>query len=1328
MTYASTVLADSPDVFFPLKETITSSNHRIRLTYNVGNIGGGYLNTQGPITVDGLTVTFTGYSSQGLDGYSFALLDPAIESTSSQPELAGSGSDGLAGGYFNNSSYSSGSVSWKTCATHNGAVTTQNSLTGAYTGDVVWSLSFTKTATKTYTVTVTKGGTAYATWTGCTAPDTAIMGFFSRTGGVSGQNDVYNVSFSGTPAAGYDWDPAHWNPTYQGSNRVPVILYTGMTMTDSSGHAHNGTYYNSCGLNANGAKNPNNANSTAQFETLSDNQGYGQTTWQAPTYTTWSLEYWLNPNLDSGSGGRALSTSHTDSDHNGFQLAANGSSAKHTLTLGNGSTAVAMQPTGSYANPGFALHIVWTYDGTTVKYYENGSLVTSWTTFTGSITTATYGFAVGRGSYGNDYWKGHISDVAMYPTTLSATQISTHYTAGTTPGATTYNASPSLSAKASLGATTLNRSPNLAATATAGGNVIESVEVAGNDLIANAMPMKGHQQFSGSIVGYSTETGEQAYDNSGPISTSQKTAWFSFVTSSNYGRYPNSLVTTSGSDIDTLLSQWTPTTANTMVSTPNGTLTWNQGNDDSSVSGPPAYYTPQNPTDSSLLFSAAPSTVTYFRVEGKNGAAGRYLLYISDTADASVPSGATNYPRGANLKATATLSPTVTKATTPHLTASMSAKASFGVTVVRTKSTSAALSATATLSGTLTRVKLRSAAMAASATLSSSTLITRHGSAALTSTATFAATASKNSGKVITPALTSTATLSSATTHGQFLSSALSMNSALTLTTLRTLYRSASLSSTATLASPVTKVLNHFASASMNAVASVGVTARDISSYNSAALNSLATLSGSALRTTTDYTSPALSAKASFAAGLSQLHLTPSLTMTALLNAAGTDIPPGDPTVPTDFTAAALLLRFQLQVTIDNTTTGGSGGNAPQTLDGNAVALGEPIGISVNISARLVRLPSPEAPLGIDTIQLNWGGDYFSDNDANAAPWARRRTIPVVTLDLPVPFIVGGKPMLPAWSARFDSSLRITGHEFIPDPDPDKSTPATSDFAGHYRWSVNDLPDPRDYANGYYWLGTPSANDGTQGIEAAAQQWAGNDKSTAATPVWQSVFPFKPSVWPHTWYGVGGNQLTITKAVRFNTQFCEHMWAELGGVAAVPMTMVVVGLIQHFDTDRHVNPIIDTGKAPSASGISWSAAQCAGNAQLSADPTDRAAMFVSHTKMATFTSPTQNANTIYTPYTHDYKPRMYASVINGADSFSGSLSPRGKFLKKGTMHDPGTALQHLVLGRRNGLLGRAHTAHFVCFEIRMWGRALSRDELSAQYDQLSSTWKFHQYY
>lgn len=82
--------------------------------------------------------------------------------------------------------------------------------------------------------------------------------------------------------------------------------------------------------------------------------------------------------------------------------------------------------------PGLIYHVVGTYDGSTARIYVNGQLqATSASRAAAPHYSSTYGLAIGGalGSSGATF-PGSVSDVSIYASALSASQVQKHYTTG----------------------------------------------------------------------------------------------------------------------------------------------------------------------------------------------------------------------------------------------------------------------------------------------------------------------------------------------------------------------------------------------------------------------------------------------------------------------------------------------------------------------------------------------------------------------------------------------------------------------------------------------------------------------------------------------------------------------------------------------------------------------------------------------------------------------------------------------------------------------------------------------------------------------------------
>lgn len=132
---------------------------------------------------------------------------------------------------------------------------------------------------------------------------------------------------------------------------------------------------------------------------------------------------------------------------------------------------------------GTTYHVVGTCDGTNVKLYVNGSLIS--TVACGPLATGTAAMLIGKTGFNSAFTNGVIDEVAIYGTALSATRIAAHYTAGTTSGsAASGTASLSLTASggtsaAGTGSASLSLSASGGAAAPAAGSASLSLSASG---------------------------------------------------------------------------------------------------------------------------------------------------------------------------------------------------------------------------------------------------------------------------------------------------------------------------------------------------------------------------------------------------------------------------------------------------------------------------------------------------------------------------------------------------------------------------------------------------------------------------------------------------------------------------------------------------------------------------------------------------------------------------------------------------------------------------------------------------------------------------------
>jgi hypothetical protein len=353
------------------------------------------------------------------------------------------------------------------------------------------------------------------------------------------------------------------------------------------------------------------------------------------------------------------------------------------------------------------------------------------------------------------------------------------------------------------------------------------------------------------------------------------------------------------------------------------------------------------------------------------------------------------------------------------------------------------------------------------------------------------------------------------------------------------------------------------------------------------------------------------------------------------------------------------------------------------------------------------------------------------------------RAIPGIVITLPEPAISGGLPTLPLNWARFTADATLTQGpsdiHAIPDPNPIwnpdtggwtypppavSATPDTSG-AGDVRWTVDSLPDPAGFPNGWYWLGDPTSQDGTANIAAACRQWPPAVAGTG--PTWNSFFPYKPSVNSHDSSIVGERIVHHPKGVHFNSAYVEHMWADFGGTQSQPFTFIVVATIMSDRSDGYRHRILDAGRNPDDVGFPRIPASPITNRRI-ADNLSYRTLLSSSTDITQMTTKT-GGKLLQHRIAPGHHPRMFAGVFNGSSSELYVRDPFGTYVAVGAV-DPNTGTtphRFLVIGRENGWIGQGHASNLLVFEIRYWHHALTRVDLEAQYKQLSTTHQFDAY-
>jgi len=350
-------------------------------------------------------------------------------------------------------------------------------------------------------------------------------------------------------------------------------------------------------------------------------------------------------------------------------------------------------------------------------------------------------------------------------------------------------------------------------------------------------------------------------------------------------------------------------------------------------------------------------------------------------------------------------------------------------------------------------------------------------------------------------------------------------------------------------------------------------------------------------------------------------------------------------------------------------------------------------------------------------------------------PGTRPRAIPGVSVTMPTPVIVDGRPTLPRYKGSSDSHCTVLQGpkhlHAIPDPDPyhapdlpQPPKPKPSTPAGI--WRVHDLPDPSRFNNGWYWLGSRTSRDGTAGLPDACSHWPASAGSFAGAPSWHSRYPFKPSVVSAQHWLYGGGTADHPKAVNFNSQFIEHMWLDWGRSRPQPFTWAVAAMLPTYPEWNYMHYLLDAGRNPFDVGLPgwYGAGNCYTARNLHEPLGYRTLLTATKTKVRAATTGTRG---VESNHHANVVPRMYFGVYNGAHSMAGNFTPKATFVRRGALHSAGESHRYTVLGRKQGRLSQGSASHLLVFEIRFYHDALNLDQLGQLFHYLSSKYRFGRY-
>ncbi len=146
------------------------------------------------------------------------------------------------------------------------------------------------------------------------------------------------------------------------------------------------------------------------------------------SWTALTVEGWGNFASRTETGDVRIISSGTNASNSGYQLFRYFGNADAQLGNTFWSSTGFTQPADGWA------HWAVTWDGTTGRFYFNGSECASTVSRSGTLTDG-YGAVIGCLNSASDWWNGYLCQVAVYDHALTGTRVGAHYTAGTTAGA-----------------------------------------------------------------------------------------------------------------------------------------------------------------------------------------------------------------------------------------------------------------------------------------------------------------------------------------------------------------------------------------------------------------------------------------------------------------------------------------------------------------------------------------------------------------------------------------------------------------------------------------------------------------------------------------------------------------------------------------------------------------------------------------------------------------------------------------------------------------------------------------------------------------------------
>jgi concanavalin A-like lectin/glucanase superfamily protein/fibronectin type III domain protein len=246
----------------------------------------------------------------------------------------------------------------------------------------------------------------------------------------SGYSNTANATTSAAPPppTGYAAAVAADNPV----SHWRLGETSGSSAADQKG-ANPGVYLNAPTLGAASLLGSDTANKAVGFDGANDEVSVAN----SPTLNLSSpvtLEAWIKPTALPAAGSFASVLTKAES----YSLQFNGPRLEFTI-MQFGVRKRLQAPSGAIQT-GTGYHVVGTHDGTTQRLYVNGTEVAN-APLSGGATSSSSGLFIGSWDGGMEFMSGTIDEAAVYGSTLSASRVGAHYTAGS--GVTPPVAAPS---------------------------------------------------------------------------------------------------------------------------------------------------------------------------------------------------------------------------------------------------------------------------------------------------------------------------------------------------------------------------------------------------------------------------------------------------------------------------------------------------------------------------------------------------------------------------------------------------------------------------------------------------------------------------------------------------------------------------------------------------------------------------------------------------------------------------------------------------------------------------------------------------------------------